>query len=94
MTTPDAYDLLHVREGLDNDERQVQETVGRFVDERAPPITSEAFDHHRVPTEVILAMATGEAIGCVGLSEPEGGTDTGRWSRAAKRPPQRGERAI
>jgi glutaryl-CoA dehydrogenase len=153
MTTPDAYDFLRVRDVLDDDERQVQKTVGRFVDERVLPIIPEAFDDHRFPTELIPemaalgvlgctidgygcaglnnvcyglvcqelergdsglrsfvsvqsslcmypihtmgseeqkqrwlpAMATGEAIGCFGLTEPEGGSDPGNMKTVARR---------
>ncbi len=70
--TPDFYNLADL---LSDEERQVQETVGRFVDERVIPIISECFEHERFPTELIPEMAelglfgpTFQDYGCAGLN--------------------------
>jgi glutaryl-CoA dehydrogenase len=48
---------------LTADERQVQETVARFVDERVLPIIAECFEHERFPRELVPEMA---ALGLFG----------------------------
>ena len=138
--TPDFYDIEHL---LSADERQVRDTVARFVDDRLLPIIADCFVNERFPAELIpemaqlgmfggtlldygcaglnnvaygllmqelergdsairsfvsvqsslvmhpihtwgskeqkdrwlVAMARGEAIGCFGLTEPDGGSD-------------------
>jgi glutaryl-CoA dehydrogenase len=149
--TPDFYDVDRL---LSEEERQVRDTVGRFVDERVLPIIADCFEHERFPKELIPemarmglfgptlpdygcaglnnvcyglimqelergdsglrsfasvqsglcmypihaygsdeqkqrwlpAMAKGEAIGCFGLTEPDGGSDPGTMkTRAEKR---------
>jgi glutaryl-CoA dehydrogenase len=146
-------DLFDVRSELTDDERMVQDTVARFVDEQAIPVMREAFEQHRFPRDLIAqvaelgllgssidgydcaglnsicyglicqelergdsglrsfvsvqsslvmfpihaygsdeqkqrwlpAMARGEAIGCFGLTEPQGGSDPGNMKTHAKR---------
>jgi glutaryl-CoA dehydrogenase len=142
-TPLNPLDLFDVRAELTDEERMVQDTVARFVDEQAIPVMREAFEQHRFPRELIPqvaelgllgssidgydcaglnsicyglicqelergdsglrsfvsvqsslvmypiyafgskeqkqrwlpAMAKGEAIGCFGLTEPQGGSD-------------------
>ncbi len=64
MAVPDPYDFLHVCDALTDDERQVQKTVGRFVDERVLPQIAEAFDEHRFPVELVPEMAALGLFGC------------------------------
>lgn len=70
--TPDFYNVSTL---LNDEERQVQQTVGRFVDERVLPIIAECFEHERFPKELIPVMAelglfgaTFSDYGCAGLS--------------------------
>lgn len=146
-------DLFDVRAELNDEERMVQDSVARFVDEQAIPVMRAAFEQHRFPHELIPqvaelgllgssidgygcaglnsicyglicqeleradsglrsfvsvqsslvmypiysygseeqkqrwlpAMARGEAIGCFGLTEPQGGSDPGNMKTHAKR---------
>ncbi|MFI4958885.1 MAG: acyl-CoA dehydrogenase, partial [Lysobacterales bacterium] len=45
----DPLDLYDVRSLLTDEERMVQDTVGRFVDERVLPIIGDCFDQARFP---------------------------------------------
>lgn len=146
-------DLFDVRSELSDDERMVQDTVARYVDDRAIPLMREAFEQHTFPRNLIgevaemgllgssiegydcagmnsicyglicqeleradsglrsfvsvqsslvmypiyaygseeqkqrwlPAMARGEAIGCFGLTEPQGGSDPNNMKTRAKR---------
>ena len=146
-------DLFNVRSELSEEEAMVQDTVARFVDDRAIPKMREAFEQHVFPRELIAevaelgllgssiegydcaglnsicyglicqeleradsglrsfvsvqsslvmypihafgseeqkqrwlpAMARGEAIGCFGLTEPQGGSDPSNMKTNAKR---------
>ena len=146
-------DLFNVRSELSEEEAMVQDTVARFVDDRAIPKMREAFEQHLFPRELINevaelgllgssiegydcagmnsicyglicqeleradsglrsfvsvqsslvmypihafgseeqkqrwlpAMARGEAIGCFGLTEPQGGSDPSNMKTNAKR---------
>ncbi len=146
-------DLFNVRSELSEEEAMVQDTVARFVDDRAIPKMREAFEQHVFPRELIAevaelgllgssiegydcaglnsicyglicqeleradsglrsfvsvqsslvmypihaygseeqkqrwlpAMARGEAIGCFGLTEPQGGSDPSNIKTNAKR---------
>lgn len=146
-------DLFNVRSELSEEEAMVQDTVARFVDDRAIPKMREAFEQHVFPRELIgeiaelgllgssiegydcaglnsicyglicqeleradsglrsfvsvqsslvmypihaygseeqkqrwlPAMARGEAIGCFGLTEPQGGSDPSNMKTNAKR---------
>ncbi|MGI9343828.1 MAG: acyl-CoA dehydrogenase family protein [Gammaproteobacteria bacterium] len=60
---------------LDEDERIVQESVGRFVDDKVLPIIRECFEQHRFPAELVSEVAElgllGSSIdgyGCAGLN--------------------------
>ena len=75
--TPDinAPDFMGLADVLTDDERQVQATVARFVDERVLPIIATCFEDARYPIELVPEMAemglfgpTLEAYGCAGLS--------------------------
>jgi glutaryl-CoA dehydrogenase len=146
-------DLYDIRSLLTDEERMVQETVGRFVDDRVLPVIQDAFERHYFPKDLISqvaelgllgssiegydcagmnavsyglicqelergdsglrsfvsvqsslvmypiyafgseeqkqqwlpAMARGEAIGCFGLTEPQGGSDPSNMKTHAKR---------
>jgi len=146
-------DMFDVRSELSEEEAMVQDTVARFVDDRALPKMREAFEQHVFPRELIAevaelgllgssiegydcaglnsicyglicqeleradsglrsfvsvqsslvmypihaygseeqkqrwlpAMARGEAIGCFGLTEPQGGSDPSNMKTNAKR---------
>ncbi|MEK6797492.1 MAG: acyl-CoA dehydrogenase family protein [Planctomycetota bacterium] len=70
--TPDFYNVDSL---LSDDERQVRDTVAKFVDERVLPIIADCFEHERFPTELIPEMAelglfgpTFTDYGCAGLN--------------------------
>ncbi len=149
----DPLDLYDVRSELTDEERMVQDSVARFVDDKVLPVIQEAFENHTFPRELISqvaelgllgsslegydcaglnaicyglicqelergdsglrsfvsvqsslvmfpihaygseeqkqrwlpAMARGEAIGCFGLTEAQGGSDPGNMKTHAKR---------
>ena len=149
----DALDLYDIRGALSEEERMVQDSVARLVDDRVLPVIRKHFEEHTFPRELvpeiaalgllgsslagygcagmnavsyglicqelergdsgirsfvsvqsslcmypILAygsdaqkekflprMATGELIGCFGLTEPHGGSDPGNMKTHAKR---------
>ncbi len=69
---PDFYDIDSL---LSDDERQVRDTVARFVDDRVLPIIGDCFEKGRFPDELIPEMAdlglfgpTFTDYGCAGLS--------------------------
>jgi glutaryl-CoA dehydrogenase len=71
----DPLDLYSVRASLSDEERLVQDSVGKFVDERVLPIIGECFEHERFPRELIPELAqlgvlgsTIEGYGCAGLN--------------------------
>ena len=71
----DPADFYDVRALLSEEERLVQETVARFVDEKALPLIPKAFDDHRFPRELVPEIAalgvlgcTLEGYGCAGLN--------------------------
>jgi glutaryl-CoA dehydrogenase len=70
-----APDFMGLRGLLTEDERHVQDTVVRFVDERVLPIIADCFEHARFPRELVPEMAalglfgpTFHDYGCAGLS--------------------------
>lgn len=72
---PDPLDLLDIRAEFSDDERMVQETVARFVDDKAIPLMQEAFETHRFPAELVPQIAelgllgsTIEGYDCAGLN--------------------------
>ncbi len=75
MPNLDPLDLFDVKSMLDEDERIVQDTVARFVDEKVLPIIGDCFEHHRFPSELVPEIASlgllGSSIegyGCAGLN--------------------------
>ena len=50
-------DLYNVTAELSDEERMVQESVARFVDEQAIPLMREAFEQHTFPRELIPQVA-------------------------------------
>ena len=75
MPTDDNLDLFRVADSLSDDERMVQESVARLVDERVLPIIRDHYDHHTFPRELVPALAElgllGSGIsgyGCAGLN--------------------------
>ncbi|MDE1924478.1 MAG: acyl-CoA dehydrogenase family protein, partial [Gammaproteobacteria bacterium] len=68
-------DLFDVRGLLDDQERQVQDSVARLVDEAVLPIIGKAFTQHRFPRELIgdiaamgLLGSSLDGYGCAGLN--------------------------
>lgn len=75
-----APDFMNLDSLLTEDERQVQRTVARFVDERVLPIIADYFEHGRFPRELVPEMAamgvfgpTLTDYGCAGLSNVAAG---------------------
>jgi len=71
----DPADFYDVRALLSQEERLVQETVARFVDDKALPLIPKAFEEHRFPRELVPEIAalgvlgcTLEGYGCAGLN--------------------------
>ncbi|MBT8071664.1 MAG: acyl-CoA dehydrogenase family protein, partial [Gammaproteobacteria bacterium] len=75
MATLNPTDLFDVRSLLSEEEQMIQDTVARFVDERALPLMPKAFDEAQFPMELIPEMAelgllgsSIEGYGCAGLN--------------------------
>ena len=75
MRSLDALDLLDVQSLLSDEERLVQDTVQRFVNDKVLPVIRECFEEHRFPEELIPEIAslgllgnTLEGYECAGLS--------------------------
>ena len=64
----DPLDLYDIRSLLSDEERMVQDTVGRFVDEKVLPIIGDCFDQGRFPRELIPEIAS---LGLLGATIPE-----------------------
>jgi glutaryl-CoA dehydrogenase len=71
----DPLDLYSIRASLTDEERMVQDTVGKFVDEKVIPIIGECFEQERFPRELVSECAElgllGSSIhgyGCAGLN--------------------------
>lgn len=72
----DPLDLYDVRAQLTDEERMVQDTVARFVDEKVLPVIGDCFDQGRFPAELIpdiadlglLGATLPEDYGCAGMS--------------------------
>ena len=74
-TSLDPLDLFDVRGLLTEEERIVQESVARLVDERVLPIIQKCFEEHRFPKELVPELAalgllgsSIEGYGCAGLN--------------------------
>jgi glutaryl-CoA dehydrogenase len=68
-------DLYDVQGMLGDDERMVQDSVARFVDDKVLPIIRECFEQHRFPKELVPEIAELGLLGssikgydCAGLS--------------------------
>src|SRR5579864_5875635 len=61
----DPLDLFGVNALLTEEERMVQSSVARLVDEKVLPIIQRCFEEHRFPKELIPALA---ALGLLGSS--------------------------
>jgi glutaryl-CoA dehydrogenase len=68
-------DLYDVAGALTEEERMVQESVGRLVDDKVLPIIQKCFEEHRFPRELIPELAalgllgsSLEGYGCAGLN--------------------------
>ncbi len=75
MRSLDPVDLYDVRGQLTEDERMVQESVARLVDDRVLPIIQKCFEEHRFPKELVPEIAalgllgsSLEGYGCAGLN--------------------------
>ena len=71
----DTLDLYSIRDFLSEEERLVQDSVARFVDEQVLPIIADCFEHERFPRELVPAIAelgllgsSIEGYGCAGLN--------------------------
>jgi len=71
----DPIDLFDVRSALTEEERMVQDSVGRLVDEKVLPIIQSCFEEHRFPRELVPELAalgllgsSIEGYGCAGLN--------------------------
>ncbi|MFO0972644.1 MAG: acyl-CoA dehydrogenase family protein [Phycisphaerae bacterium] len=66
MSAPELNinDFYNVASLLSDDERQVQQMVRRFVDERVLPVIAKAFEDHRFPSELIPTVAEMGLLGC------------------------------
>jgi glutaryl-CoA dehydrogenase len=68
-------DLYDVASALTEEERMVQDSVGRFVDDKVLPIIQKCFEEHRFPRELVPELAElgllGSSLkgyGCAGLN--------------------------
>ncbi len=61
----DPMDLFDVRSQLTEEERMVQDSVARLVDEKVLPIIQQCFEEHRFPRELVPELA---ALGLLGSS--------------------------
>jgi glutaryl-CoA dehydrogenase len=71
----DPLDLYALRGELSEEERMVQDSVGRLVDEQILPIIQGCFEQHRFPRELIPEIASLgllgsslEGYGCAGMN--------------------------
>ena len=71
----DPVDLYNIRAMLTDEERLVQDSVGKYVDDQVIPIIGDCFEHERFPHELVAGIAElgllGSSIqgyGCAGLN--------------------------
>ena len=71
----DPLDLYDVRAQLSDDERMVQDSVARLVDDKVLPVIQKCFEEHRFPKELVPELAalgllgsSLEGYGCAGLN--------------------------
>ena len=53
----DKLDIFDIKSLLTEEQLMVQESIGRWVDDRVLPIIGEAFDKHEFPMDLIPEMA-------------------------------------
>lgn len=75
MPNIELPDFMDMDSLLTDDERQVRDAVGRFVDDRVLPIIADCFEEGRFPMDLVAQMAemgvfgpTFEDYGCAGVS--------------------------
>jgi glutaryl-CoA dehydrogenase len=75
VTAVNPLDLYDVRSALSDEERMVQDSVGRFVDDAVLPIIREHFENHTFPRELVGELAnlgllgsSLEGYGCAGMN--------------------------
>ncbi len=68
-------DLYDVASALTEEERMVQESVGRLVDDKVLPVIQKCFEEHRFPRELVPELAglgllgsSLQGYGCAGLN--------------------------
>lgn len=61
----DPLDLYDLRAELSDEERMVQDTVARFVDDKVLPVIRDAFEQHYFPQDLIAQVAE---LGLLGSS--------------------------
>jgi glutaryl-CoA dehydrogenase len=61
----DPLDLFDVRSALTDEERMVEDSVARLVDEKVLPIIQKCFEEHRFPKDLVPELA---ALGLLGSS--------------------------
>jgi len=61
----DPLDLYDVRSLLSDEERMVQDAVGRLVDEKVLPVIQQHFENHTFPRDLVPELA---ALGLLGSS--------------------------
>ena len=61
-------DLYDIAGSLTEEERMVQNSVGRLVDEKVLPIIQKCFEEHRFPKELIPELAALGLLSCGGLA--------------------------
>ncbi|HWG29345.1 MAG TPA: acyl-CoA dehydrogenase family protein [Steroidobacteraceae bacterium] len=71
----DPVDLFGIRESCSDEERMVQASVARLVDDKVLPIIQQCFEEHRFPRELVPELAalgllgsSLEGYGCAGLN--------------------------
>ncbi|MCB1582252.1 MAG: acyl-CoA dehydrogenase family protein [Xanthomonadales bacterium] len=71
----DKLDIFNIKSLLSEEELMVQESIGRWVDERVLPVIGSAFDQHEFPMDLIPEMAelglfgsTIQGYDCAGLN--------------------------
>ena len=75
MAKLNPVDLFDIRSLLSEEEQMIQDSVGRWVDERALPLMGDCFAEARFPHELIPEVAemgllgsSIEGYGCAGLN--------------------------
>ena len=75
MSQLNPFDLYDISSQLSEEERMIQDSVARFVDERAMPLIARHFDNATFPSELIPEIAemgllgsSLEGYGCAGLN--------------------------